>query len=589
MSTTIKPIFYTIKETHDFLEHLEENIRKDLGEDAEYLLDYPTVYIHTWQSKEDKRNGEFSIYVGESTDVVKRTKDHYRDSKDRSLWQHHLIDDGDIPTMYIFGHKHFNKSMTLDIENKLIDFCLAMSTTNPYNGRGNPQGRYSYDEDFEDIFSMIWSKLRRVNSDLFLSESKIKKSAIYKASPNHKLTKDQKDAQVKIIDKVVDAITNNKDAQLIFVEGEAGTGKTVLTSSTFYELLDQEVICNNNLKCHMLVNHDEQVGVYRDMAKKLGLIRMFGEDIVSKPTKFIENHDENDPVDVVFVDESHLLWTQGKQSYRGKNQLEDIMKRSKVTVVMFDENQILRTEQYWEMELIEAKRNLAISQENYIELKNQLRMNCSNETMSWIDNFTKNLVICDLHKDINGYEINICNTPEELYNVIKKKASNEKTELSRLIASYDWPYNSKSKPTESKKYWEVDIGNWHLPWNRQLFKELSRRERKKLEQLAWAEQPQTIDEVGSTFTIQGFDLSYAGVIIGPSVKYRDKKVVFDAEKKAYRSMTNNRTLANGDTKNIADVLIQHELRVLMTRGTKGIYIYACDDALRKALLDATKK
>lgn len=589
MSTTIKPIFYRIKETHDFLEHLEGDVKEKLGDNAEYLLDYPTVYIHTWQSKEDKKNGKFSIYIGESTDVIKRTKEHYRYSKDKSLWQSHLTGDGDIPIMYIFGHKHFNKSMTLDIENKLIDFCLAMSTINPYNGRGNPQGRYSYDEDFEDIFSMIWSILRRVNPDLFLSESKIKKSAIYKASPNHKLTKDQKDAQVKIIDRVVDAITNNKEAQLIFVEGEAGTGKTVLTSSTFYELLDQEVIRNNHLKCHMLVNHDEQVGVYIDMAKKLGLIRRFGDDIVSKPTKFIENQDENDPVDVVFVDESHLLWTQGKQAYRGKNQLEDIMKRSKVTVVMFDEYQILRAEQYWEMELIEAKRNLAISQGNYIELKNQLRMNCSKETMSWIDNFTKNLVIGDLHKDVNGYEINICNTPEELYNVIKKKASNEKTELSRLIASYDWSYNSKSKPTAPKKYWEVEIGTWHLPWNRELFKELSRREKKKLEQLAWAEQPQTIDEVGSTFTIQGFDLSYAGVIIGPSVKYRDKNVVFDAEKKSYRSMTNNRTLANGDTKNIADVLIQHELRVLMTRGTKGIYIYACDDALRKALLDATKK
>ena len=45
--------------------------------------------------------------------------------------------------------------------------------------------------------------------------------------------------------------------------------------------------------------------------------------------------------------------------------------------------------------------------------------------------------------------------------------------------------------------------------------------------LAWAEQPQTIDEVGSTYTIQGFDLNYAGVILGPSVKYRNGEIIFD--------------------------------------------------------------
>ena len=42
-----------------------------------------------------------------------------------------------------------------------------------------------------------------------------------------------------------------------------------------------------------------------------------------------------------------------------------------------------------------------------------------------------------------------------------------------------------------------------------------------------SEQAHTIDEVGSTFTIQGFDLNYVGVILGPSVKYRDGRIVFD--------------------------------------------------------------
>ena len=66
------------------------------------------------------------------------------------------------------------------------------------------------------------------------------------------------------------------------------------------------------------------------------------------------------------------------------------------------------------------------------------------------------------------------------------------------------------------RYWEVLIGKWHKPWNRELESELTRKEKRAIKGLAWAEQPQTINEVGSTFTIQGFDLNYAGVSISPN-------------------------------------------------------------------------
>ena len=47
------------------------------------------------------------------------------------------------------------------------------------------------------------------------------------------------------------------------------------------------------------------------------------------------------------------MLTQGKQSYRGKNQLQDIIERARVTVVIFDEYQILTTEQFWEAQILE--------------------------------------------------------------------------------------------------------------------------------------------------------------------------------------------------------------------------------------------
>jgi DUF2075 family protein len=95
--------------------------------------------------------------------------------------------------------------------------------------------------------------------------------------------------------------------------------------------------------------------------------------------------------------------------------------------------------------------------------------------------------------------------------------------------------------------------------------------------------------VGSTFTIQGFDLNYAGVILGPSVKYRNGKVIYDTEKSCNDKAIQNRTLSDGSKQKFGEILIQHAVRVLMTRGVNGMFIYACDDELREALKRATQR
>ena len=132
------------------------------------------------------------------------------------------------------------------------------------------------------------------------------------------------------------------------------------------------------------------------------------------------------------------------------------------------------------------------------------------------------------------------------------------------------------------------IGKWHKPWNRELESELSNKEKRAIKGLAWAEQPQTIGEVGSTFTIQGFDLNYAGVILGPSVKYRNGKIIFDPSASHNNKAVRKRTLSDGTKKKFGEMLIRHEVRVLMTRGVNGMYIYACDPQLQAELIKASR-
>ena len=583
MSSVARPIIKQIKDSRDALDFFEKvSLPKEDEKTQDIIMNFPTVYIHNWQE-----SGDFEVYVGESNDIFKRTRQHYDAASDKSRWQSKLLEKD--ASLFIIGHEHFNKSLTLDIENRLMHYMMSVDRVkHVYNLRDNPQTSYYPMEELDDIFGKIWVGLRKENKELFPSESAIKDSAIYKASPLHKLTKEQEKARDLIIHKVSNALKNNETRQLILIDGEAGTGKTVLNSSTFYELYCQAEENNRNLKCFLLVNHDEQITVYEQIAEKLGLIEKYGQ-VVGKPTTFINNHSKDEPVDVAFVDEAHLLLTQGKQSYRGKNQLNDIMDRARVTVVMFDENQILTTEQFWEAQILEQYRNQAKLEENHIVLKKQLRMQADPATMDWIDSFTKERRVKKIPNTFGGYAIKIFANPELLDLEIQRRAQESDSALSRVIATYDWQYSSNHKMEDQvMKYWEVLIGKWHKPWNRELESELSKKEKRDIKGLAWAEQPQTINEVGSTFTIQGFDLNYAGVILGPSVKYRDGKIIFDPTASKNEKAVRNRTLSDGTKQKFGETLIQHEVRVLMTRGVNGMYIYACDPELRAALLEAAK-
>lgn len=583
MNSVARPIIKQIKDSRDALDFFEKvSLPEEDEKTQDIIMNFPTVYIHNWQE-----SGDFEVYVGESNDIFKRTRQHYDAASDKSRWQSKLLEKD--ASLFIIGHEHFNKSLTLDIENRLMHYMMSVDRVkHVYNLRDNPQTSYYPMEELDDIFGKIWGGLRKENKELFPSESAIKDSAIYKASPLHKLTKEQEKARDLIIHKVSNALKNNETRQLIFIDGEAGTGKTVLNSSTFYELYCQAEENNRNLKCFLLVNHDEQITVYEQIAEKLGLIEKYGQ-VVSKPTTFINNHSKDEPVDIAFVDEAHLLLTQGKQSYRGKNQLNDIMDRARVTVVMFDENQILTTEQFWEAQILEQYRNQAKLEENHIVLKKQLRMQADPATMDWIDSFTKERRVKKIPNTFGGYAIKIFANPELLDLEIQRRAQESDSALSRVIATYDWQYSSNHKMEDQvMKYWEVLIGKWHKPWNRELESELSKKEKRDIKGLAWAEQPQTINEVGSTFTIQGFDLNYAGVILGPSVKYRDGKIIFDPTASKNEKAVRNRTLSDGTKQKFGETLIQHEVRVLMTRGVNGMYIYACDPELRAALLEAAK-
>jgi DUF2075 family protein len=142
--------------------------------------------------------------------------------------------------------------------------------------------------------------------------------------------------------------------------------------------------------------------------------------------------------------------------------------------------------------------------------------------------------------------------------------------LARMVAGYAWEWKSRNSP----EAYDIELDGLRLRWN--------------TTQLDWVGTSTSIDEVGSIHTIQGYDLNYAGVIVGPDLRYDPRTGRLVVDRASYfdrKGKENNPTL--GLTYSDDDLLryVVNVYAVLLTRGMRGTYVYVVDPALRTFLRD----
>lgn len=187
-------------------------------ETLHYIFDYPTVYVvHSKKRNQHTLRPEYTVYVGETNNIRSRTMQHLReDPKTRVDWkefQENLQSDARSVWQYVIGNPHFNKSLTLDVENRLMHYLLGSDAVkNLNNRRTNAQGDYYTQDEFNQIFSDIWMELNRQDPELFPAEEIIRDSALFKASPFHQLSDDQIAAEESIMDALSEALAGSGDS-----------------------------------------------------------------------------------------------------------------------------------------------------------------------------------------------------------------------------------------------------------------------------------------------------------------------------------------------------------------------------------------
>lgn len=349
--------------------------------------------------------------------------------------------------------------------------------------------------------------------------------------------------------------TTNKN--VLIVNGGPGTGKTVVAINLLVELT------NRGLVAQYVTKNSAPRAVYESK-----LTQTFKKSRISNlfvgSGQFTET-----PANTfggLIVDEAHRLNEKsGLFSNLGENQIKELIHASTFTIFFLDEDQRIHWKDIGEKSQIREWASSLGAKVTEMDLESQFRCNGSDGYLAWIDRVLQIRETANTTLEGANYEFKVCESATELKELIERR--NRVNNKARMVAGYCWDWVSKKSPTDFD--FQLDGGAFKAKWN------LSE------DGPLWIMKPESVREIGCIHTCQGLELDYVGVIIGPDLVVRNGKVVTDGAKRSSgdSSMKGYKGLLKSDrstAREKADLIIKNTYRTLMTRGTKGCYVYSTD-------------
>lgn len=581
---------------------------------------WPVVYLlHNDQTK--------LLYIGESTSASRRMKEHFS-SANKNFPERIKLNEADI----VFDET-FNKSAILDIEQELIRMFGADSSNYSLQNRNDGQStqhQYYERDSYYTSLREIWNELRSSNINMAKdSFEDVRNSNLFKYSPYTALTSEQVKICDEILDKLIDSLSNNTKFNAI-IEGCAGTGKTVVLIKVLSELVrlskfpspspgattsatpttsaleldddsNDSIIsdferkekdndraarirkaCPNGLKVAYVVPLSELLPPFRTVIKAV-----CGDQTIVKSATEVANNDGK--FDVIFVDEAHRLGTinkfgANKNPYKDacKNalgitytrgmtnpptELDWIAAKTDNCVFVYDKNQKVRSHKSISNQVFDS-RVISKAHSHTYTLKMQMRCKAGSQYVEFLDALFGNAIQSGTPlPPWKGYDLRVYDDVDQMVTDINANNAPGKCGLSRVVAGYGWEWVTMRKNRNlikslKTKKWDIHIGGHDYFWNVANGNFIFNADR---------------NEIGCVHTVQGFDLNYVGVIFGPEIKYDSNK--------GFEINTENIFDAGVRTQNRAELLelTIRAYKVMMERGIRGCYVYACDPGLQKYL------
>lgn len=546
----------------------------DWGRRIDKHRDWPVVYT---------LNNDTEVYVGESLDGGDRLRQHLDQGKKAQLVEARVIID-----------ETFNKSACLDLESYLIQLFHGDGRQVLNGNAGVVDANYFQRERYQGRFREIFERLRA--DGLFEATiEEIENSDLFKLSPFKSLTEQQGDAVVSIVQGLLADLRGEPGSGTV-IEGGPGTGKTVVAiflvkmlrdigqwegegfeSETYLSGLftPQNAATLNGLQIGLVVPQQSlRKSIQAVFARTPGLT----SQMVLSP---FDVGKSGITWDLLIVDECHRMNQRANQTSAQKNrefaeinarlfgsdgpqytQLDWIKEQSHQQVLLVDSRQRVRPADL-DASLLAELCTTSRAQGRLHRLTSQMRVRAGADYVDYVRAILSSTPPTQ-PIDFDEYDVRFFDDVGHMVDAIKNR--NAEGGLARLLAGYAWSWKSK----KDKLRPDIVFPGIELQWNSRV--------------VDWVDSPKSVNEVGSIHTIQGYDLNYAGVIIGQDLTYDPVARSLQFNREHYhdkKGRQNNPGQKLSDT----DLLeyVQNIYGVLLTRGIRGTYVYVVDPNLREYL------
>tara|TARA_Y100000766_G_C18896064_1_gene600992 strand:+ start:453 stop:2399 length:1947 start_codon:yes stop_codon:yes gene_type:complete len=364
---------------------------------------------------------------------------------------------------------------------------------------------------------------------------------------------------------------NNSKKHVIIIEGGPGSGKSVIAVNVLAKLIEAQknsMYCTPNipLKDNIRINFDKECSDNFN-------------DSFQGPIGFTKGN--SNEFEVLIVDEAQRLSERFALNANMLYSPEKAIETSLCTVFFVDERQMTSFMDIGSVKRIISaadKENASIQRFN---LQTRFRCNGSLEYEQWLGN-----ILGYDEEEISfssvDFDFEVMDSARELSEKIKKLNSGE--EMARLTASYCWEYKTRQNPDAID--FILDGGDFTAQWNSNFSG--------SAKQTWLASDP--IERIGWVNEIQGNEVDYVGVIIGPDIYYNPEKDILEidynkhniksAAKKGCKAAIKRKEI---DAVERCENAIRNCYWVLLTRATKGCFIYSEDPQVRDYLKRMSEK
>ncbi|MDT9592991.1 DNA/RNA helicase domain-containing protein [Nocardioides zeae] len=526
------------------------------------------------------------IYVGESLNAAGRFKQHLESPGRRHLRAARVVVDDT-----------FNKSVCLDLESYLIRLFAGDGKYQVLNGNhgitnADYFGRDAYRTTFGEIFEAL-----RDRGAFTRPIQEIENSDLFKLSPFKALTQEQAIAVEDILSGLFDDLESGAGSRIV-ISGSPGTGKTVVAIFLMKLLSDIQhadpaappetdaLLAEFFVPGYPELLRNFRVGlVVPQQSLRTSIKGVFKKTPGLRPAQVLSPFEVGNsphPFDLLVVDETHRLNQRAAQAAGPLNtmfaainrrlfgsddptrtQLDWINVQSKHQIYLLDGAQAIRPADLPLAATTRLREDAAMDRRLY-RLTSQMRVRAGDDYVAYIRGLLDGSVTEP--KSFGDYDLRFFDDFSEMRRAIF--ARDAEVGLSRVLAGFAWKYASK----KDRSAVDIRLGGLDLQWNGT--------------DVDWVSSPGSLQQVGSIHTIQGYDLNYAGVVVGRDLRFdqQQRRVVFDRSQYFDpRGTTNNKLL--GITYSDDDILalVRNIYAVLLTRGMSGTYVYVCDEALRSHL------